>query len=54
MNDNVEFGFDDMSDWEKEFPGEIEFCCEFCGIYKSSTPKCGKCGGEIKCRTKQL
>lgn len=41
-NTNVKFGFDDMTEWEKENPGENEYSCECCGLYKASKPRCNK------------
>lgn len=40
------FGFPDMTQWEKQNPGNIEFCCEYCGIYTASEPRCNKCEGD--------
>ena len=40
------FGFPDMTQWVKDHPGNIEFCCEFCGIYTAGEPRCNKCQGE--------
>lgn len=42
-NTNVRFGFSDMTQWEKNNPGDIEFHCEFCGVYIASIPRCKKC-----------
>lgn len=42
-NTNVKFGFDDTTQFEKKFPGTIEFSCEYCGIYTASKPRCNKC-----------
>jgi len=40
---NPEYGFDCMCDWMKKHPGNIEFCCEFCGIYYASKARCSEC-----------
>jgi len=45
-NTNVLYGFEDMTQWEKDHPGDIEFTCEFCGIYTASEPRCNKCEKE--------
>lgn len=42
-NTNIKFGFEDMTKWENDNPGKIEFCCEFCGLYVASKPRCNKC-----------
>jgi uncharacterized protein YerC len=42
-NTNVNFGFDDVSDYVKKKPGKKNFCCDFCGIYTASRPRCNKC-----------
>lgn len=42
-NTNVLFGFDDMTQFEKENPGDIDFSCEYCGLYTASRPRCNKC-----------
>ena len=39
-------GFPDMTQWEKDHPGNIEYCCEYCGIYTAGKPRCNKCQGE--------
>ena len=38
--------FPDITQWEKDHPGDIEFCCEFCGIYVAGKPRCNRCQGE--------
>ena len=35
--------FDDTIEWKKNNPGNTEFYCEHCGIYKASKPHCNKC-----------
>ena len=40
---NIEYGFDDMNKWEKQNPGNKEFCCDYCGIYTASRARCNKC-----------
>ncbi len=42
-NTNVLFGFSDMTQWENNNPGNIQFSCEYCGIYTASKPRCGRC-----------
>ena len=42
-NENVEFGFDDTTEHEKRNPGNKNFCCDYCGIYTASRPRCNKC-----------
>ena len=41
-------GYPDMTEWEQKHPGNIEYCCEYCGIYTAGEPRCGKCQGETK------
>lgn len=41
--DNMLFGFNCMCNWSRCNPGDKEFICEFCGIYKASKPCCNKC-----------
>ena len=41
--DPVELGFEDMTTWEEENPGSINYVCEYCGIYTASKPHCNKC-----------
>jgi hypothetical protein len=43
---NPEFGFDCVCDWVKDHPGNIEYCCEFCGMYTAGKPRCNKCEAE--------
>ena len=33
-------------DWVKKYPGNIEFTCEFCGLYIAAKPRCNKCEQE--------
>lgn len=40
---NPEYGFDCVCEHVRKFPGEIEYSCEFCGLYKSDRPRCNKC-----------
>lgn len=40
---NPNYGFNCVCDHVKENPGDEEYACEFCGIYKASKPKCNKC-----------
>jgi len=40
---NVHFGFDDVSKHVKKNPGKKNFCCDFCGIYTASRPRCNQC-----------
>ena len=44
--DYIKLHFDDTTKWEKDNPGDREFCCEFCGIYNASKPMCNKCQEE--------
>ena len=39
-------GFPDMTKWEQDHKGNIEYCCPFCGIYTASEPRCNECQGE--------
>lgn len=40
---NPQFGFDCVCEHAEKNKGEIEFTCEFCGIYNASKPRCNKC-----------
>ncbi len=40
---NPEYGFDCVCAWEKKNPGNVEYVCEFCGIYHASKPRCSEC-----------
>ena len=42
-NTNVEYGFDDVSDHVKKNPGKKNYCCDYCGIYTASRPRCNQC-----------
>lgn len=42
-NANAQMGFDDTSEHEKNFPGDNEYTCEYCGLYNASKPRCNKC-----------
>jgi hypothetical protein len=39
----IELGFNCVCEWVKTHKGDIEFSCEFCGIYTASAPHCNKC-----------
>lgn len=43
---NPEYGFDCTCDHVRNNPGDIEFSCEFCGIFTASAPRCNKCESE--------
>lgn len=43
---NPEYGFDCVCDHVRNNPGDIEFSCEFCGIFSASKPRCNKCESE--------
>lgn len=40
---NPEYGFDCVCDFVEAYPGDNEYTCQYCGIYKASRPKCNKC-----------
>jgi hypothetical protein len=40
---NPEVGFDCVCDFVRKHPGENEFSCEHCGIYKAARPRCVMC-----------
>ena len=44
--ENPDFHFDCTCDHSKKFPGDIQYTCEYCGIYTASKPKCNKCEAE--------
>lgn len=39
----IENQFDDTTEWVTKNPGNIEYSCEYCGIYDASKPRCNKC-----------
>ena len=41
--DNCKAGFNCTVQWCKDHPGKQDYCCEFCGIYTASKPRCNKC-----------
>jgi len=43
---NPQMGFDCVCEWVKKHPGDINYSCEFCGIYTASAPRCNKCEKE--------
>lgn len=40
---NPRCGYIRVCDWVKKNPGTHEYCCEFCGIYDASKPRCNCC-----------
>jgi len=40
---NIEYGFDDVTEHVTKNPGKKNFCCDFCGIYTASRPRCNEC-----------
>lgn len=40
---NEKYGFDCVCEHIAAHPGENEYCCEFCGLYKASEPRCNQC-----------
>lgn len=40
---SIEHGFNCVCDWVTKHQGDIEYSCEFCGIYTASVPQCNKC-----------
>lgn len=43
---NLKFGFNCVCEHEKQFLGDIEYSCEYCGLYTASKPHCNKCESE--------
>lgn len=43
---NLEFGFDCVCQWEVDHPGNINYSCEYCGLYTAGEPRCNKCEKE--------
>ena len=41
--DNMKFGFNCVCNHVKANPGNIDYSCEYCGLYTASKPKCNKC-----------
>lgn len=40
---NPEMGFDCVCEWVALHKGDIEYTCEYCGIYKANKPRCNMC-----------
>lgn len=40
---NTELGFNCVCDFVNANPGDREYSCEFCGLYKASRPQCNYC-----------
>ncbi len=40
---NPQMGFGCVCDWVRRHPGNIEYSCEFCGVYSAAKPRCNKC-----------
>lgn len=40
---NPEIGFECVCTWVKNHPGNREFSCVFCGLYRASEPRCSIC-----------
>ena len=40
---NPTYGFDCVCDHIKTHHGNTTYCCEFCGVYEASEPRCSKC-----------
>ena len=40
---NPQFGFNCMCEWMRDNPGDIEFCCTYCGLYTASKARCSEC-----------
>ena len=43
---NPEWGFDCVCQWVKDHPGEIDYSCEYCGLYTASDQRCSECEAE--------
>jgi len=43
MCEQEQYGFDCVCEHVKNNPGNIEYTCEFCGIYTADRPRCNKC-----------
>ena len=41
--ENPKYEFNCVCTHVKDNPGDIEFTCEFCGIYNASKPICSRC-----------
>jgi len=40
---NKDMGFDCTCQWVEDHPGDIDFCCIYCGIYTADKPRCNEC-----------
>lgn len=43
MCEQTKYGFNCVCDHVEKNSGDIEFACEFCGLYTASKPSCNKC-----------
>lgn len=48
---NPEMGFECICDFLARWPGNLDFTCEFCGVYTASRPRCNYCQQEEECAT---
>jgi hypothetical protein len=39
----TQYGFDDVTEFCKRHPGENEYACTYCGLYRASKPRCNEC-----------
>jgi len=51
---NPEMGFNCMCNFVKNNPGIINYCCEYCGLYTASRPRCNRCEAEEEEKPKKL
>jgi len=40
---NVDWGFDCVCEHVAQNPGNIDYSCEYCGLYTASCPRCSRC-----------
>ena len=40
---NPQWGFDCVCAWVLSHPGNTDYSCEYCGLYKAGAPRCNRC-----------
>lgn len=51
---NVEYGFNCVCDHVNKYPGDINYSCEFCGLYEASQPVCNKCEADTETHSRDV
>jgi len=40
---NLKDSFENTAKWTKNNPGNIEYYCQYCGVYVAGKPRCSEC-----------